>query len=101
MIFDGFTGGPRAEAICPFGAIWLVPGLYCSNQTVGSSSSTCKIQHQTGRKKGIRKSQDAIHEQTKNQGCDIIAFTERGTMTQDIGNSSQPSGPSPEGPADM
>ena len=65
MIFDGFPGGPRAEGALRVVVIWMLPWLHGINLTVWSSSSTCKIHHQTCTNKGIRKNQDAIHENTK------------------------------------
>ena len=51
--------------------------IHCSNQTVWSSSSTCKIQHETCRKNGIRKNQM----QTMNMRCNMISLKQRNQDT--------------------
>ena len=54
-----FRGGPAAEDPVPECGICHSFGRHWSNQTVWSSSSTCKMQYQTCRNEGIRKKQDA------------------------------------------
>ena len=79
--FDDFRwlsgGGGRAEQPWLVGASWSVPRPYCSRLTVRISPSTCKIQHQTCRDKGIWKNQDANCGNTKSIDCNIISFTHR------------------------
>ena len=53
-------GGTISKQHTQVVVIWLLLGPYCSNQTVWSSSSSCKMQRQTCRNKGMRKKQDAI-----------------------------------------
>ena len=50
-----FGGGPKLRAHGQFVVIWFVPGPHCNDQTVWSSSSTCKIQLQLCRNTRIRK----------------------------------------------
>ena len=83
MIFDGFPGGPGREGALPFQAIWYTFWPYSNSQTVSRRSTTCKIQHQTCRNKGIRKNQDANYENTKKQGCNMISLQQR---KQDTGS---------------
>ena len=75
--FNGFPGEAEAEEPWPVGAIWLLPGPHCSNQIGWNSFSTCKTQYQTCGNEGQRKNKDAYFENTKNQGCNIISFTQR------------------------
>ena len=60
-----FQGAPVLNNHGRVRVFWAAPGLHWSNQTVWSSSSTCKTQHRTCRNKGIRKNQDANCENTK------------------------------------
>ena len=78
-------GGPELRDHGRLGVIWRVPGPHYNHQTVWTIFSTCKIQHQPCRNKGIRKSQDANYENTKNKAA-ICSRYNRGTSIQDRRN---------------
>ena len=68
MIFDGCPwGGAKIQSTHPGGGNLGAAWPHCSNQTVWSNFSTCKIHHQTCRNKEIRKSQYANFENMKNR----------------------------------
>jgi hypothetical protein len=79
---------PRAEATRPVEGNTLVPGRYVNSQIASSTMQDrqCNIKHA-----GIKGYEKARMQNERN----------RGHWIQDGGNSSQPGGPSKEGPADL
>ena len=79
---------PRAEAIRPVVVNWFIPGRTVNSQI---ASSTMQDRQYNINHAGIKGYEKARMQNERNRGHRI----------QDRGNSSQPGGPSKEGPADF